>query len=235
MTRTPEQQAAILFPGTEPKAAETPPTTPATPPAAEPPKAEAAPDKAALEKAVADAATPEAKTAAEKALKDFNDAGAPLTMEAVKIPEGLVVAEADSTAFLDIMNNKELAPAQRAQALIDLQAKVAREASEKSTHAWEQMQTEWQNEAKADAKLGGDKLDPALAVIDKAIDAYADNPTQLRELFALTGFGNNIRAIGFLHKLAEAANAAEGRPATGGPPAAGELRTQAQRMYPNLP
>lgn len=247
--KTTAEQAASLFGTTSAKAepasnAAPGPTATGVPPTEEAPKAAETPPPAteeSLTKAVTDAKTPEEKTAAEKALADFKavqEAGAPLTMETLKIPEGIKVEDADAQAFLGILNNKELKPAEVAQQLIDLQAKVAREASEKGTQAWKDLQATWQAEAQADPKIGGDKLDPALGEIDRAIDTFTESPEEaakLRNVFDLTGFGNKIEAIRFLHRLASAAQVTEGRPAAGAPhdPRAG--KTQAQTMYPNLP
>jgi hypothetical protein len=193
----------------------------------------------ALEKAVAEASTPEAKAAAEKALEEAKAAqaaDAPLTLEALKVPEGLQIPEEAGKEFLGILNDKALKPAEMGQKLLDLQAKLSREASEKGTQAWNDLQATWQAEAAADGEIGGDRLDPALAAIDRSIDSLSKTPqeaAELRKVFDLTGFGNNPHGIRFLHRLVEAANVTEGRPATGAPhdPRAG--KTQAQIMYPN--
>lgn len=241
--KTPEEQANSLFGTPTPSTA-----APTATPASEAPKAPEvvplpqAPSIADLEKAVAEATTPEAKAAAQTALdaakKPTEEAGktdAPLTMEALKVPEGVKIEAADGEAFLKILNDKDLAPAQRAQALVDLQAKVTREASERGTQAWLDLQTQWQEQAIADSTLGGEKLQPALGDIAKAIDAYAPDPVALRQLFDTTGFGNNIVGIRFLHTLVQKANATEGTPATGRPTPMGTMeQSQAKKMYPNL-
>lgn len=250
--RTPAEQAASLF-GTTPASSEPPKAEAAPAPVAVPgkPAETPAPPKPAdsppapvtleaLQKAVDEAQTPEAKAAAEKALEEAKAAqaaDAPITLEALKVPEGLVVPEEAGKEFLGILNDKTLKPADMGQKLLDLQAKLTREASEKGTQAWNDLQATWQEAARNDAEIGGDRLDPALAAIDKSIDSLSKTPeeaAELRKVFDLTGFGNNPHGIRFLHRLVEAANVTEGRPAMGAPhdPRAG--KTQAQVMYPNM-
>lgn len=156
----------------------------------------------------------------------------PLTAEALTFPEGIQVDEAARDEFLGILNNRELTPAAQAQALVDLQVKLAQQASETGSNAWTELQTKWVDEVKADPDIGGDKLEPILTSIGKAIDDYGT--PELREVFAITGAGNNPHVIKFLSKLASAVN--EGTHIQGKPGGTGE-RTEddvAERLYPSM-
>lgn len=150
----------------------------------------------------------------------------PLTFEAFTLPEGFVVSDDQKTAFLGIMNDDKLDPKGRAQALIDMQYAATKDASEKSTQAWYDVQNAWIAEAKADPEIGGDKLAPTLGLIDRAIETYGAPADQqaLREAFAYTGFGNNKQAIKFVAHLARMAKIGEGGPV----PAPGVPRTEAE-------
>jgi hypothetical protein len=249
-TKTPEELASAIFqkppegeapsgPGEaksqEPKPPEPPPETP-----------EAL--KARLEKAVADAKTPEEKAAAEGALKAHNDklvAEAPITIESIKFPEGVTITDpadkAQLDTFLGIMNDKSKTQQQRAQDLIDLQVKVQKEASERGSKAWNDLQETWQKESR---EAIGANLEPDLGEIAKAIDtvsaigakdaaAAQAEAAKVRELFDLTGFGNNVVGIRFLTKLVKAAQTSEGTPVSGKP---GQLRDgdHARVLYPTM-
>jgi hypothetical protein len=154
-------------------------------------------------------------------------APAPLTEKDFKIPDGIVVAPEVQTEFLGIMNNAELDPAKRAQALIDLQAKVARSASEKASKDWDDTQTMWRNEVQADPQVGGTKMQENLGQVSKIIDEFGS--PELRHVFDLTGAGNNIHVVKFLLKMGAALN--EGRQRQPGSPGSQPPQSQAQRIF----
>lgn len=184
----------------------TPPTPPETPPASpptEPPK------------------VPEAPKAPE--------APAALTAEAIKLPEGFEVDAAAMGDFLGIMNDTALDGASRAQKLIDLQTKFAQAQSEKAMETWTKLQDTWQNEAKADPDVGGDKLEGNLAKISTLINVHGS--PELREIMTQTGAGNNVHVIKFLSKIATAMG--ESLPAPASTPGSGE-RSAAQTLFPNM-
>lgn len=152
----------------------------------------------------------------------------PLTAEDVKFPEGMTVNDGDRDSFLGILNNREMTPAQQAQALVDLQAKVSKEASEAGSQAWTQLQETWVNEVKADAEIGGAKLEPTLASIGKLVDQYGS--PELRATMDLTGAGNNVHVIKFLNNVAKALT--EGGHVSGSPGGGGE--SLADALYPTM-
>lgn len=174
---------------------------------------------------------PPAETLEGGANDDTNEGGStetqpePLTADAVKMPEGFEVDEASMTKFLDVMNNAEMTPAERAQALVDLQAEVMNAASERGSQLWQQTQDQWRQEAE---KEFGTELQPMLGNIKQLIDDYGDD--EFREVMDTTGAGNHPSMIRFLNKLAKE-RSAEGAPAAGSPGTAG--RTAAEILYPS--
>jgi hypothetical protein len=89
-------------------------------------------------------------------------ASEPLTVESIKFPEGMEVDEPLRDEFLTVMNNPDLSPKDRAQALIDLQAKAMQAVSEKGNKLWSDMQDQWQKEAR---DKFGTALEPTLGNI----------------------------------------------------------------------
>lgn len=124
----------------------------------------------------------------------------PLTADDITIPEGLEINEALRDEALAIVNNRELSLKEQLQGLINLQAKLAQDASETISKAWEDTQKAWQDEVKADPTIGGDKLPTTLAAVNKLVTEYGDD--KLIEAFALTGAGNNVHVIKFLNSVA---------------------------------
>ena len=153
----------------------------------------------------------------------------PLTAEDITIPEGLEVNDTRRDEALAIINNRELSPKDQLQALVNLQAEVAKEASEGISKTWEDTQKAWQDEVKADPTIGGDKLQASLASVNKLVTEYGDE--KLVEAFALTGAGNNVHVIKFLDKIA-------GKLLEGGAvPASSPSNQQgdaASRMFPSM-
>jgi hypothetical protein len=130
--------------------------------------------------------------------------------------------------FLAIMNDAEKSPTERVQALVDLHMKAAQAASEASSKAWDDMQTSWRDEVKADKDIGGDKLQPALARIGRLVSEYGT--PELNSVFDLTGVGNNIHLIKFLDKIGS--KLVEGDAVTGQPTA--PKADAASRLYPSM-
>ena len=152
-----------------------------------------------------------------------------LTAESIKIPEGFSVDEAVRDEFLTIMNDDKLAGPDRAQKLIDLQAKFAQSQSDALTAAWEKQQDDWRAEVAADKEIGGDKLDQNLAEIKKVVLEYGSD--EVNEILTNTGAGNNIHVIRMMHKIAKALNEGTGH-ATGSP--SQPEKSAAQKLYPSM-
>lgn len=131
--------------------------------------------------------------------------------------------------FLSTMNDANLKPAERAQKLVDLQTRAMQAMSERAMTQWNQLQETWQEEARKDPDVGGDKLEPTLAKISTLINVHGS--PELREIMNQTGAGNNVHVIKFLSKVAAALGESLPTPAT--VPSSGE-RSQANIMFPNM-
>lgn len=208
--------------------AETPPTSLVTAPvvrSAEEIAAEAETTRIA-------ALTPEARAAEEKAASEAAARAeamkAPVAVEAIKLPDGVTLPEGGLDPLITVMNNAELTPAERTQALVDLHVKALADASEAGSKAWEETQEQWQTETKAAPDIGGPKLLATLATIGKLKEQFGSK--ELDDVFALTGAGNNVHMIRFLAKIGE--HLTEGGPVTSAPVNAEADR--ARKMYPSM-
>ena len=153
-----------------------------------------------------------------------------LTIESFVVPEGIEIDEAQFSSALEIINNPDLSSVEVGKKLIDLQIKMTQEAmgaaEEAGNAAWDEMQTQWQEEAKALPKIGGDALPATLTAI-KAGLKRAGATKKTFEALALTGAGNNPEIIKVLHALT--------KPLTEGGPVQGSTVTpklsRAERIY----
>lgn len=155
-------------------------------------------------------------------------AATPLTVTDIKFPEGFTVADDVRDSFLATMNNAELTPAARAQALVDIQAKMASDWAASQEKAWVDAQEAWATEVRNDKDIGGDKLAPALGQISQLIDKYGS--PELREVFTVTNAGNNIHMVKFLANIAK--DFGEGGPVSGAP-AQPEVAL-ANKLFPSM-
>ena len=152
----------------------------------------------------------------------------PLTQEDLVLPEGFTADPELQTEFLDVMNNQELSAKDRATALLNLQAKLMTKASEAGSLEWDNMQTQWKDEVKADPVIGGDKMRPALDSVSKLVTEYGS--PELAGVFDITGAGNNVHVIKFLYTLSQ--KLTEGVPVQGLPSSANG--DAASRLYPSM-
>lgn len=153
----------------------------------------------------------------------------PLTVESLTLPEGFELQPEMATQFLEILNG-EMEPKDRANALVELHTKTMTEALEADSKAWDNMQTEWKEAAKADPDIGGAKLQPTLTNIGKLLDEFGDS--DVRSVFDGTGAGNNVHMIKFLGKIAETLT--EGKFFKAGVPgSANDPNAAASRLYPS--
>lgn len=157
----------------------------------------------------------------------------PLTVESLKFPEGSEVDPTIRDELLGVMNNAELDPKGRAQALVDLHQKALEQASEKASEFYRETRDKWATETRTEF---GEKLNPALGDIAKLIDEYGGNETQraeLRDAFTMTGAGDHPGVVRLLHNVAKVL-VAEGKILPGGGPSnAGG--SAAERIFPNHP
>lgn len=152
----------------------------------------------------------------------------PLTAEDISFPEGLEVPDELRDQFLAVVNDGELSPKDRAQALIDLQAKAAQQASETASQQFADQQQQWQDEVRNDPELGGAKFDATIAGISRLVDQYGSD--EFVQVMAATGAGNNIHVVRFISQLAQKLN--EPAAVTGQPVATRE--DAASRLFPSM-
>lgn len=152
----------------------------------------------------------------------------PLTFEKLTMPEGLEVDQPTVDKFLEILNDAKLTPGDRANKLVALQAEVAKGQSEKVTAAFNDFQSQQQDEVRADPDVGGARLDGVLSNISTLLNTYGS--PEVREVFSVTGAGNNVHMVKFLSKMAAALN--EGKPVPGAP--GGGATSLESKLYPSM-
>ena len=134
------------------------------------------------------------------------------------------------TEFLGVMNNPTMSAAERAQALVNLQAGLAAKSSEMGSQAWNDQQAAWQAEIQADPELGGANLQKTIAGIGQLMDRFGT--PEIRAAFDSTGAGNNPHIVRFLStlvsQLKEPAPIPPGAPGSGG-----QGRSLEERLYPS--
>lgn len=130
----------------------------------------------------------------------------------LKIPEGFTVDEAAKKDFIALATEHKLPPA-TANALVELQAKLAKQGQDAQLASWQNMQTAWRNEVQSHPEIGGEKLAGVLTDVAKVVDKYGS--AELREVMTLTGAGNNVHVIRFLNAIAK--DVVESTPVSGSP------------------
>lgn len=160
--------------------------------------------------------------AAEEAAK------APLTVEAIKLPDGFTADEPTMKSLVDLLNDGAVSPAERLQKLVDLHTAAIQASSEANTKAWTDLQEKWQADFKADPVIGGAKFDQSISTIGKLMTEYGDQ--ELRDWMDSTGAGNSPAMGRFLVKLG--AKLTEGPPVSGAP--TGSAESAARRIYTTM-
>ncbi len=153
----------------------------------------------------------------------------PLTVDKLTLPEGLEFPEGVADKLVEIFNGDQ-SPEERANALLALHGETMRNALEADSKAWDNMQTEWKDAAKADPDVGGAKLQPALTNIGNLLNEFGDK--DVREVFDITGAGNNVHMIKFLDKIASVLTEGKFFKA-GSPGATNDPDAAAKRMFPS--
>jgi hypothetical protein len=132
--------------------------------------------------------------------------------EDFKAPEGFIVDPAAKAAFIELANEFKISP-EAAERLVGLQAKLAKDGAEAQTKAWTDMQMEWRGAVETDPNIGGDKLPGVLSNVAKLVDKYGSD--DFKQVMTLTGAGNNIHVVNFLHNIAK--ELVEASPVVGAP------------------
>lgn len=171
-----------------------PPTNPKPAAAAATPTAEpaAAPATQSLVGAAAESEAGEAAPAAQAV-------SVGISWSDLALPPGSDVPEATQKEFLDLVNG-DLSPKARAEGILTLHERLAKEAATAAVAAWETTQSEWIAQTRALPEFSGDKFGPSMALVSRLLTKYGDKAT--REAFDLTGAGNHPAVVSLLHKLA---------------------------------
>lgn len=160
--------------------------------------------------------------------------GAPEKYETFKLPEGFEANEPVLTEASGIFKDLGLSQGQ-AQKLVDFYSKVSSNVADAGVKFWQDTQTAWRDEVKADPVIGGQKLGQVMGTINKAITSLGDATliSNFREAMNITGAGNNPHFIRAFYALAQ--KVTEGGPVSGRPDAGLKAPlTAAAAMYPNL-
>ena len=172
--------------------------------AADSPKKEepAKPDDPGKTEVKEDAATDPAKEATAIAPPAL------VSLEDIKLPEGLKLADEPSKAFLETLNKADLAPKDRAQGLIDLHIKeinrVAEEAAKHQRKVWDDTNNEWKDRTR---KEFPNNLNTVLGRGKALIEEYAGaNAPELFQFLDYTGAGNHPAVVRFFDNLAQKLN-----------------------------
>lgn len=154
-----------------------------------------------------------------------------LTFDTFKtmLPQDAQVNEPLAQDFLKLLNESK-SRNDMAKGMIELQTKVFTQAQEQMATAWNTTQDGWKAEIQNDPQVGGDKLAANLAEAQGVINTYAADAAALKQLFGLTGVGNNIHMLRFLMNVAKAIPG-EGKPVQG--TAEPEAKTRADRLFTN--
>lgn len=168
------------------------------------------------------------KTKPAAAEPEKSAAAAEVKLADLTLPEGLTVSDEQYSELSGVLENPDVKA--RTQGLLDLYAKLSKEASEKGSQAWDAMQEEWQKSVQEHPTYGGAKLQESLGSISKLIDEYSDNPAEVRAALDLTKAGNHPALFAMMAKVA--ATLSEGRTTPAGNPAS--TLSAAEKMYPTM-
>lgn len=185
----------------------------------------------------------EAEAEAESEAPEYT----PLTAEGIEIPEGFELPEGRMEPALELVNKYQLPPEAVNEFMklnADWATKDANDAQEAQAKAWNDLQEEWTSAVRSDPDIGGDKLDGNLGKIADLIDTFTsktdaegkqvvdkDFNESVRNVFNITGAGNNVAMVKFLANIADATLVQEGEPQPGGE---GPTPEASEGLYPHL-
>lgn len=207
----------------------------------EPPAAEDKPSLVGGDKPAPEGGEPEPEgskpegSEGKKSLLDSGDDEPSSDFETLVEPEAFkeslgddfeITDEESFNKFLETVNN---APSREelAKSLLNVYSESLEATAKATEAAFEETQTQWQEQVKSDPTYGKDNLDKSLANAKTVAEEYGGK--EFLQLLNLTGAGNNLSMIAFLNKV-HAALPQEGEPVAGTPSQA--QRTLADRLFP---
>lgn len=128
------------------------------------------------------------------------DTPAPLTLDAIKVPEGFTLDPVLGGELIETLTKHAGNPADLANALIALQVKAASKASETASQDWDKLQDDWKDQASKDPTFGGAKFNDTKASATQIVSRFGG--MKLQETLELTGMGNHPEWFRFIHQIA---------------------------------
>lgn len=157
----------------------------------------------------------------------------PLSAADLTIPEGIEVPEETMKEFLSLMNDRDLAPKDRASKLLALQSsfltQVSQSVMDEMTTVWNETQAAWKADIRKLPEIGGANTERTLAQINRGIE-LSGGDKETFDALSLTGAGSHPAIVKLLYNLTK--HLAEPAP-VGGQPARTPL-SQADALYPTM-
>lgn len=125
----------------------------------------------------------------------------PFDPEKLTLPEGFE-AGAQFDEFKELAKEAGISGT-HAQKMVALAATAMKANMDKVYGEWNETQTKWVSEVKADPELGGTKLDEVKQTISKLLDNSELSDPKFREALDFTGAGNNPAIIRTLYRWAQ--------------------------------
>lgn len=122
------------------------------------------------------------------------ESGAPEQYEDFTLPEGMELDPEVTEEFKTVAKEMNL-PQQKAQQLVNLQAKAVAKMQEQQKQTVEQ----WVEDVRKDSEIGGDKFNESVQTAKKALDTYGSD--KLKELLDTSGLGNHPEVVRFFAKV----------------------------------
>lgn len=158
---------------------------------------------------------------------------APIVYGDFTLPEGVKLESEKVGKYTELLG-KHRAPQELGQELInfhvaEVQA-VADRVQRSNVEAWDRMQDQWVSDFRSDREIGGNREITTLRNCAAVIEQYGGSPeqqAQLREIFTVTGAGNNPAVIRLLNNIGRVLS--EGRPVPAAKPPAQPSSRQERR------
>lgn len=142
------------------------------------------------------------------------------------VPEGYEITPEQSTRMLTIVNEAQGDPSKVVSGMLKFYTEIATQSGEALANEYNETQTAWQNEMRADPDYGGDKFDESLRVAKEVgLKIGGDG---FMQLLRTTGAGNSVHMLRALNEVAKYLPK-EGTPVGGRPSA--QPKSLADRMF----
>lgn len=159
---------------------------------------------------------------------DKGKGGAPEKYGDFKLPDGVEMDKTMLEGFLPIAKELNLSQEQ-AQKLVDFQSQFVAHAAKANQEAWDAMQADWVNAAKADKDIGGPAFNENVGFASKAIKQFGT--PELRAALDATGVGNHPEFIRVFAKIGKAMSEDKFHVSNAEAPAG--PKSLAERLFPN--